>query len=298
MKSLAVCVGLILSSSNFLIAGTWTTLNFPGSVTPTYTTSTFLTDIDGTNIVGFNGWWNHEHGFLYDGTNWTTLDMPTAATTRITGISGNKIVGTYREATDASPGMSHGFLYDGTNWITLDNPNVEETAITGICGNIVVGSTKGHAYFYDGTQWITIAHPNASKTDIYGIAGENILGSYDGHGFIYNMLTQIWTTIDAPGATNTRIHDMDGDNIIGQFSTNDNTTSFLYDGTTWLPFDGTGFDSPGGISGNTIVGSYGKTYYGDNGVMALFFHGFTYTIPEPATLLLLGFGGLLLKRRK
>jgi hypothetical protein len=70
---------------------------------------TWITGIDGSNIVGgyetaFNC---PTHGFLYNGTTWTTLDMPGAISTSISGINGNKIVGDY---TDASR-KSHRFIY-------------------------------------------------------------------------------------------------------------------------------------------------------------------------------------------
>jgi len=44
-----------------------------------------------------------------------------------------------------------------------------------------------------------------------------------------------------------------------------------------------------GISGSSIVGSYSDS----SGT-----HGFVYTIPEPATLLLFALGGLVLRKHK
>ena len=71
------------------------TLDVPGA------DATAAHAIDGNNIVGryadASGW----HGFLYDGTGYTTLDVPGATHTHAHGIDGSNIVGEY---------------YDGTNW--------------------------------------------------------------------------------------------------------------------------------------------------------------------------------------
>jgi hypothetical protein len=69
-------------------------------------TDTQTSDIFGGNVVGWyiNGSGNH--GFLYDGSNWTTIDFPLATQTYITGIYGNDIVGYYTNASG-----DHGFVY-------------------------------------------------------------------------------------------------------------------------------------------------------------------------------------------
>ena len=66
------------------------------------------TGISGNDIVGYyvdsSG---GGHGFLYDGLDYTTFDIPGAASTTLTGISGNNIVGYY---VDPGTGTSHGFI--------------------------------------------------------------------------------------------------------------------------------------------------------------------------------------------
>ncbi|HBG28049.1 MAG: hypothetical protein A2Y10_17635 [Planctomycetes bacterium GWF2_41_51] len=56
-----------------------------------------------------------------------------------------------------------------------------------------------------------------------------------------------------------------------------------------LDFPGASYTWINGISGNKIVGSYLDT----SGI-----HGFIATIPEPATIVLLSFGVVLMRRRK
>jgi hypothetical protein len=65
--SLGVLTAILFSS--YSIAGTWKTLDKPGA------TSTAIYGIQGNNLVGsYDG-----HGFLYDGINWTILDISGAS---------------------------------------------------------------------------------------------------------------------------------------------------------------------------------------------------------------------------
>jgi hypothetical protein len=77
----------------------------------------------------------------------------------------------------------------------------------------------------------------------------------------------------------------------GQYDVADGTHSFLYDGTNWIIIDKPGATRTfiNGIDGSNIVG-----YYQDTSGL----HGFLYTIPEPATLLLLGLGALIAVNRR
>jgi hypothetical protein len=94
-----------------------------------------------------------------------------------------------------------------------------------------------------------------------------------------------------PDATYTEVKGISGDYIVGNYMKPANVShGFLYDGSTW-----TTLDMPWsnglivGITGNTIVGSY---LLGEN------LHGAVYVVPEPATLLLLGLGAVILKRKR
>lgn len=75
----------------------WTSLNCPGTSSGTY-----VFGIDGRNLVGTSG----DHGFLYNGSDWILLNYPGAFYTKAKGIYGDRIVGTYTDATG-----THGFIY-------------------------------------------------------------------------------------------------------------------------------------------------------------------------------------------
>ena len=67
---------------------------------------TFATGISGNDIVGYYfDASDTAHGFLFDGSTWTTLDDPSGEQTYPSGISGNTVVGYYL---DPSTGI-HGF---------------------------------------------------------------------------------------------------------------------------------------------------------------------------------------------
>src|SRR4029077_10279077 len=80
---------------------------------------TYPRGVSGTNVVGFFVDASHAtHGFLYNGTTYTTLDYPGSTLTQAFGVQGNNIVGEYIDSSQ----NEHGFLYNGTNWMTLDEP--------------------------------------------------------------------------------------------------------------------------------------------------------------------------------
>jgi hypothetical protein len=126
-------------------------------------------------------------GYAGAGT-WTTIDMPGASGTYLTGIDGRNLVGNYTDTTG-----THGFLYNGTSWTTLDKPGASDTYLDGIDGRNLVGTYRigesYHGFLYDGTTWTTLDMPGASKTYAYGMDGSNIVGYYvvgaDSHGFLY-----------------------------------------------------------------------------------------------------------------
>jgi hypothetical protein len=154
----------------------------------------FVRDIRGGNIVGrYEEVDGRNHGFLYDGTNWTTLDYPGAVWTIAYSISGSKIVGYYEDSSG-----THGFLYDATNWTTLDYPGAAWTTALGIDRNCIVGSyinSSGyHGFVYDGITWTTLDPPGwgYNNVPIYalGISGNRIVvqgGFYDVHSFVYTI---------------------------------------------------------------------------------------------------------------
>jgi len=102
LKSVFLCVVIALFASPYAIAGTWTTVNFPG------TTHTRVHDIYGSSFVGLYTDALGDHAFLYDGANWETLEVPGATKTMWAyGIEGDKIVGFYEDGS-----KERGFIYE------------------------------------------------------------------------------------------------------------------------------------------------------------------------------------------
>jgi hypothetical protein len=85
-----------MSTSSFIT----TSFDVPGAA------GTDITRMQGSNIVGDYVDATGTHGFLYDGSTWTTLDMPGSNTTVVYGIDGNTLVGSYLDA----DGLNHGFV--------------------------------------------------------------------------------------------------------------------------------------------------------------------------------------------
>lgn len=161
------------------------------------------TGISGSNIIG-----TYEgdspvlnHGFLYNGTTWKTIDALGWIDTHPQGIDGNNVVGYYNKAPNQEThynGEARGFLYDiiGESWIPLDMPGAIETCPMSICGNNIIGSYRIagdasdilHGFLYDGITWTNIDIAGACKTSPTDIDGNNIVGYYgDPQGFLYTV---------------------------------------------------------------------------------------------------------------
>jgi hypothetical protein len=172
----------------YLNGSTWTQLDAPlaqsnpsnGGFNGTHATS-----ISGSTIAGWYGdSVGRAHGFLFDGTNWTTVDAPLAMKgTFPTGISGNWLVGYYED----TGGSDFGFLFDGTTWTTLHDPlGVTGTVATGVFGNNIVGwygdsQGRSHGFLYDGITWTTIDDPDAYAaigTTPTALDGNRIVGYF------------------------------------------------------------------------------------------------------------------------
>ena len=85
--------------------------------------------VSGKNVVGYyldaSG---RSHGFLYNGTTYSTIDPPGSLGANATAVSGNIVVGNYN---DRSGGHTVGFLFDGSTYTTLDVPESTGTLVTG-----------------------------------------------------------------------------------------------------------------------------------------------------------------------
>ncbi len=286
--SIFILLAVIVSRASAI---TYTTLDNPAGV------GTFLTGISGNNIVGYYTDSSSEnHGFLYNGSSFTTLDDPLAGTgqsqgTFAEGIDGNNIVGYYVDSSN----VDHGFLYNGSTYTTLDDPAGSGTQAFGISGNNIVGgsntsnaaSTGG--FLFDGSTYTPVNDPQTllGGSIASGISGSTIVGLYQ-HGIQllgYKYDGSTFTTISGPpSAEFAGAHGISGNDIVGGYLSGGATFGFVYDGSNYTTLAdplAVGATNALGIWGDTVVGSY---------MIGNMDHGFIATIPEPSSVILLGTG--------
>ena len=115
--------------------------------------------VSGNNVVGeyyyYDGIHLTWHGFLYNGTSYTTLVSPGSSWTQAFGVSGNNVVGYYSDGSTA-----HGFLYNGTSYTTLNPPGS-------------YGATKTLSQFPATTSSVII--PMAAQPTVFCITGRATL---------------------------------------------------------------------------------------------------------------------------
>jgi hypothetical protein len=287
-------VGVYWDSSNirhaFLYNGSgYTTLTPPGTSvegTGYQAGTTYATGVSGNSVVG---WYldssMQTHGFLYNGSTYTTLDPPGSVSSTALAVSGNNVVGTFTNAS----GVSTGFLYDGSTYTTLLAPQNLPTNPAAVSGGNVVGTySQGgsdHGFLFDGTNYTTIDVPGGFNTTPTGVSGTTVVGVYYVNGS-YHRFSYDGTTfnaqIDPPlsGAyyysSQTGTTAIDGSNIAGSYiDPNGNYNGFLRNGSTDTIIDppGATWTQVTGISGNEIVGEYYGT--ATNGIV----EAFVYKLP-------------------
>ncbi len=243
---LALSLALLLSSA----AAAHAALTFTPINDPLGTKGTSIYGVNGAFMVGsYLDGNNTNHGFVYNGTGFVTLDdpNPNAMFTDVRGVDGPNVVGFVDTNTS-----QHAFLYNSNGFVEFD----------------VAGG--------------------ANTTAAYDISGNNVVGNYyDGntHGFIYNLSNETTTTLDDPSATmgagGTYATGIDGTVVVGYYYTGSLNSpvahGFFYNsvnGTyTTISDPKAGSDDyegtfPAGVSNGIIVG-----YYYDGNFTA---HGFVY----------------------
>ena len=245
----------------------------PTAVLPAGSTSLIVRDVSGASQAGtYQDAGFTTHGFLYDGTTFTTINPPGAMQTDVSAVSGDVVVGYY-----FGGGDQHAFLYNASTgtYITLDPPNSASSYASGVSGQTVVGVFSGsdqsgwHSFVYDGASITVLDVPGGINTTVTGISGNRIVGTYqtiassDGagnvsHGFLYDGST--FTTIDVPGAANTRITGVTDDAVFGSYdfetgAVHSFTTyyRFRYDGTTFTALDSSVPGAPSPPEDNSSV---------------------------------------------
>ena len=119
------------------------------------------------------------HGFIYDGTGFTTIDYPGAYFTTIGGYFGNKYWGRF----SGNNGTGF-FIYENGQFTTITIPvgNLYSGTISDIYGNIVVGSywtgSQTKAFVFNGTNLSTISYPSADSTYLNKVGSKWVTGTY------------------------------------------------------------------------------------------------------------------------
>ena len=246
--------------------------------------------VDGDRIVGsYLDAAGVNHGFVYDGSTWTTLDAPAAAAPRGTnayGVSGPTICGTYVSTT----GQTLGFLYDGLNWTTLDHPPVGtgrvDTFARGVSGGTVVGyyiqSLAAHGFTYRDGTFTDFDIPGALGTFPHDVDGTRIIGTVDDalgtHGFFTDQGVPVVFDHPLGVLLGTFGNGVDGADVVGNFLSlvDGSSHGFIFGaaGYTTIDVPGATDTTANGIDAGRIVGSYvdaaGAT------------HGFIAVVPEPS----------------
>jgi hypothetical protein len=292
MNRLALIASLVLQLCQTAAASSIKELvQFPGAY------HTFVNDMDNGVLVGsYQASVNSPyHGFIYDGSTYSTLDMPGSFWTELSGVDGNRIVGTY-----LGPDRFHGLLYDGTTFTTLDPPDATNdiangTVAVGIDGDRIVGQYwKGfsqNGFVLDGSVYSTLNYPSGALNSASDVDGNTIVGTYYAapryRGYLYDGTS--FVTLDHPlGSAGTYATGVSGNRIVGTYYTevlgqHSVAHGFIYRSgvyTTWdIPAHLGNHTFISSISGNTIVGSYS--------VLGGPSRGFIAVIPEPCTGLLL-----------
>jgi probable HAF family extracellular repeat protein len=203
-----------------------------------------------------------EHGFLYSGGIFTTIDVPgTSSGTVVNVINASGQLAGYFSGAD---GEDHGFLYSGGTFTTFDAPGAfYSTSVDAIndsgqmAGNFldaVAGGTN-HGFLLSGGSFTTIDVGGIQgSTYVSGInaSGQVVGGFQDAafkdHGFLLSGGSAgIYKTIDPPGSLATTVT---GINASGQIAGNfidaaHKKHGFLLSGGTYATIDAPGVSSIG-----------------------------------------------------
>jgi uncharacterized membrane protein len=160
-------------------------------------------------ITGFYSDPSGVHGFLYDRSGFTTLDVPGATLTEAIGINDRtQIVGDYRD----QQGQFHSFLLTDGVYSTVDPPfSPTDSGATGINNaEVIVGiwGLAAHGYVNDHGTFTQLDVPGTTTTQPSAINNFGVIaGLYcvdaDCHGFTWQ--DGRFTTVDVPGATRTEV---------------------------------------------------------------------------------------------
>jgi hypothetical protein len=283
--------------------------NFVSVADPSATFGTAAIGINNAGvIVGDYVDGSGQHGFTDVANSFNNFDAPGATATVASGISAsNEVVGYY---TDAS-GATHGFTSAGSVFSTFDAPFAGAAGTTFGAGISQAGSATA-GYFFDagGTShgflksagYTQIDAPSASVTVVTGVNNASTSVGYyvDAAGTTHSFVRSAagaYSSIDDPsgalGTFVTGINDLG--EITGYYIDASNVThGFVLSGTDFVTID-----APDALSTEINgINDFGEIVGQDIDALTGQLDGFAATVPEPATLSVLGFGALMLLKAR
>jgi hypothetical protein len=274
LRTLALVGILSATSGVFAQNGTFTPIDYPGSIFTIPWSINGRGDIAGTysNASG-------THGFLLSGGQYTSIDYPGSNDTEVYGInSAGDMSGFY-----AANGTHHAFVLTGSKFTTIDYPGGTSTEGWGINDR---GDTVGfwadakngsHGYLLSAGRYTSIDFPGSLSGSASGINAQgDITGTYPSGGVTYGYLLSggDFTSIGYASATYTNTTGLNarGD-IAGRFTVNGVVHGYLLSGGQYSTIDYPGANFTGLTMVDprgTILGRYRTA--SDNQ-----FHGFLLT---------------------
>lgn len=259
--------------------GGYQTLDPPGS---DYTAATGVNaagDVVGNYQEGFNS-----YGFLYDGSNFTTISGPSgAAGAQVSAINSlGQVAGFYYD----SAGDTHSFVYaDGSYTTALGPPNaysVNATAINdsgAVVGNATTPSEMSFVYNVGNGTYSALPAPDGAQAAYATAVNDSgaIAGDYTSnagqYGFLYDPGTGAYTTltVSADAYDSYALGINNSGEVVGYYDDTSGEYGFTYAAGNYATLTPTG-----------ATGSYGSAING-NGDVAGYFqdsagsHGFVYT---------------------
>ena len=285
MKAIVCSVLFVIASVSLAMAqGTYTQIDFPGSVDTLCEGINHAGDITG----GFDDASFVRHGFLLRAGNYSTIDYPGALlNTTAYGINdANQIVG----STLTSSGEI-GFVYDVTTtmFASVIYPNAATTIAYGINNLGAISGTfqsKGNlerGFELLGSAYHNVAFPHATYSAVFGIAGSGVVVGTAGQnsgGLIFLFSHGSYTKValgGTPGAVAYGITSQP-DALVGSFNPTPTTSAgFVYQNQALvtIQFPGSSYTTATGINDvGQVVG-----YFVDSSGKP---HGFIWTPPSDA----------------